>query len=347
MSRRAYTESKTLLASLLDGFEAKPSVRRHIAYVDYDGFKNIAEQDRLIRELREAERSGAVEIRRRRVSGADILAHVLLKDPVTLYRHLDRIPATVNVDNALVRVRSRSGLPATAVDTFDALAGAWARGVSSFGLKPGNVAGLLESLDLVLAVQQRAVDPAPSLLDYRTFSRGAGVRSKALEQRTATVIALLARLYPDLVESGLDPAESLAMWGITRLPQPLLASGPLAMDGKPLPDVDYWGVPAEVNDRLALSSPVNYLLTIENYASFVRHVREINGTRDGLIIYTGGFPARPILRQIVRLAVQASAPAFHWGDIDAGGLLIFRHLEKALAEVGFKLNPHMMRLAGC
>lgn len=41
------------------------------------------------------------------------------------------------------------------------------------------------------------------------------------------------------------------------------------------------------------------------YASFLRHVREVNGGRVGLVIFTAGFPARSHLRQIVRLATVA------------------------------------------
>jgi hypothetical protein len=45
----------------------------------------------------------------------------------------------------------------------------------------------------------------------------------------------------------------------------------------------------------------------------------------------------------VALAEQAKAPTFHWGDLDPGGLRIFRHLERALAPAGVSLQPHLMR----
>lgn len=114
------------------------------------------------------------------------------------------------------------------------------------------------------------------------------------------------------------------------------------MNDASLPKAIYHGVPPEDGARLGLLGPVRYVLTIENYASFVRHVREVNAAHDGLVIYTGGFPARPILKQIVRLAKLAAAPAFHWGDIDPGGVRIFRHLEDTLAAQGIRLAPHLM-----
>jgi hypothetical protein len=48
------------------------------------------------------------------------------------------------------------------------------------------------------------------------------------------------------------------------------------------------------------------------------------------------------LKQIVRLARLVDAPVFHWGDIDPGGLRIFRHLEEALDQSGIELAPHLM-----
>jgi len=156
-------------------------------------------------------------------------------------------------------------------------------------------------------------------------------------------VTLFDCFFPDLIQPSLDASEVLATFGIARMPQPLLLSGPLELDGMPLPITGYFGVPPEEGDRVGLAQPVIYMLTIENYASFIRHVREINSDRAGLVIYTGGFPARPVLKQIVRLAARVNAPVFHWGDMDAGGVRIFRHLEDALAPHQIPLTPHMMR----
>ena len=72
---------------------------------------------------------------------------------------------------------------------------------------------------------------------------------------------------------------------------------------------------------------------------------EINTDRSGLVVHTGGFPSRAHLQQILRLAGAAQAPLFHWGDIDGGGLRIFRHLESALALRKLQLRPHLMDAA--
>jgi hypothetical protein len=342
VSRSGFTSSNALLHDLLDRFEARPAVSRHLAYIDYDGFKNITEQDRMVRELDAIERGGGILVRRLR-DGTEIISHVRLAEADVLYRHLGRQPAAVGVTKAIALVRSRTGLPPTATIVLDELAGAWARGVSRFNLRANDAEGLSEVVELVLALNRRASDPTSTLIDYRTFSRASGVRSKALEQRIAAVVTLFDCFFPDLRQPTLDAFEVLATFGLARMPQPFLLSGPLELDGVPIPRIDYFGVPPEEGDRLGIAQPVIYMLTIENYASFIRHVREINTDRAGLVIYTGGFPARPVLRQIVRLAARVNAPVFHWGDMDAGGVRIFRHLEDALAPHQIPLTPHLMR----
>lgn len=73
------------------------------------------------------------------------------------------------------------------------------------------------------------------------------------------------------------------------------------------------GTPAECVGRISLYERPTYLLTIENFASFVRYVREIGHGDDGLVIYSGGFPSRPVMEAIARLARQAAVSTFHWG----------------------------------
>ena len=137
--------------------------------------------------------------------------------------------------------------------------------------------------------------------------------------------------------------EALASLGLLRLPQPFLASRPLALDGAPWPPVTYLGLPPDAVSRLTLIRPVDYVLTVENFTSFVRHAREVNQERGGLVLYSGGFPSRGALQAIVHLADRAKAPTFHWGGIDAGGLRVFRYLEAALRARGVMLRAHLMR----
>ena len=115
---------------------------------------------------------------RRRVDGVDGVAHVRLADPEVVYRHLDRQPAAISVDQALLHLRSRSDLPPSAAAALDDLASAWTRGVSRFTLGPGDAEGLAEAVELVLALHRRASDATSILMDYRTFSRMVGCVAK-------------------------------------------------------------------------------------------------------------------------------------------------------------------------
>jgi hypothetical protein len=90
---------------------------------------------------------------------------------------------------------------------------------------------------------------------------------------------------------------------------------------------------------LNLAAQPTFLLSVENYASFNRYVREIDD--GGLVIYTGGFPSSGMVDVLKSLlgAMDISLPFFHWGDIDPGGLRIFRFLEESLSR---RPQPYLM-----
>lgn len=343
MSRRVFSDVPAMLHDLLDRFEASPGAARLLAYIDEDGFTSVRDRDRFEQALDSVAATGGIQVQRRRVDGDVLIASVRLADPAPLYAHLARQPASEQTDAALASVRARDDLPEGVEPLIDEIAEAWSRGVRRFGLAPGDTRSLDRSLSLVNALALRAADAPASQLDFRTFSRHAGADSKALDRLSSTVAAIMTRLFPNLISSDqLDANELLATFGVTKMPQPLLISGPLRLGDKTLPDLGYYGFPPEEATRIQLARPVAYVLTIENYVSFVRHVRELNQDRSALIMYTGGFPARAHLGEIERLAVAADEPLFHWGDLDAGGVRIFRHLEDALARHRLVLKSHLM-----
>lgn len=164
-----------------------------------------------------------------------------------------------------------------------------------------------------------------------------------MERLASTVAQLLRRLAPAEIRPSAESAEEvIAGFGVVRLPQPLMLGGPLTMDGVPLPRLHYFGLPPEEASRIRLIRSPKYTLIVENFTSFVRHAREINGDGSALVIFSGGFPSREGLKAIVALAAMAAAPTFHWGDLDGGGVRIFQHLEAALAVQGVRLVPHLM-----
>lgn len=212
-----------------------------------------------------------------------------------------------------------------------------------FGLRPGQSALLEKLLGLANALIERADRPDSPQVDVRTFARDACGDSKALKANMLSVLAIVRRLRPDLVSgAAVEPAETLSTWGVVAMPHPLMISGALALDGIVMPTLNFFGLPPEDVARVTLGSPPAYVLTVENQASFVRHAREVNAHGAALVIYTGGFPSRAVLRAIVDLCERADAPTFHWGDLDAGGVRIFLHLEEALSARGIGLAPHLM-----
>ncbi|UIY29453.1 DUF2220 domain-containing protein [Neorhizobium galegae] len=93
--------------------------------------------------------------------------------------------------------------------------------------------------------------------------------------------------------------------------------------------------------RIGFDKPPAYALTIENFASFNRHVLEADPERVGLTLFVGGYPSLATQRALAELGsiLPESVPFFHWSDIDPDGTWIFRTIERAL---GRPLHPHLM-----
>jgi hypothetical protein len=343
MSRRGFSTIVSLIDDLLARHERKPAARNLIAAIDDDGFANIDQRDAFDEELAALAREGAIELiqagskTERRVTGAR------LKDAEVLYRKVGRLPAGEVAHQTVAELRSRPGLPAGAISLIDDVVSAWTRGVSHIGIRNGDARTLANVISLAIAIHNRMSGDPQAEQDFRTFSRLTVGDSKALENSLRPVAAAMAKIFAGMEEqTRLDPEELLASAGIRRLPQPILLHGDVSLDGRPFPVMPYVGIPTDCAGEINLLAKPDYVLTIENFTSFVRHVREVARLERALVIYSGGFPSRPTLATITRLAAQARAPTFHWGDMDAGGVRIFRHLERHLADVDIALRPHMM-----
>lgn len=340
MSRRAFTDAGSLLNDLLDRLEARPGTRKLLAYVDEAGFESVRHESECVARLDAAERAGAIAISRARSDGVLRIRHVMLTDATALYEHLRRIPSTMLVERALGDLLQH--VSPTMATVVQGVAESWRRNVSRFGLAPGDSKALLASVKLAEALRKRGTDSGLAEIDYRTFSRSTTDDSKALDRLKGSAIAMLRLAYPENVPAELDDDAALNWLGVVRFPQPFLVSGPIAVSGAYVGSLTYVGVPAHEAKSVTLSRPVRYVLLIENFTSFVRHARELNAEKAALVIYSGGFPSRGALRAIVDLCEMAGAPTFHWGDLDAGGGMIFRHIEVALAAVAVNLLPHLM-----
>jgi len=343
MSRRGFSTIASLVDGLLARHERSPAAKNLTAAIDDGGFSTVDLRDGFDEELSALEREGGIELIRagpkteRRVTG------VRLKDAGVLYRKVDRRPSAELAQASVEELRSRPGLPAGAVGLIDDAVAAWARGVSHIGIRSGDGRTLRDVIGLAMALHARLSGDPQAEQDFRTFSRLTVGDSKALERNVRQVAFAMGRIFGGLEDqSRLDPEELLAGAGIRRLPQPILLHGEISLDGRAFPAMPYVGIPTDCASGIGLLSRPDYILTIENFTSFVRHVREVARPGRALVVYAGGFPSRPTLGTITRLAAEARVPTFHWGDMDPGGVRIFRHLETHLASVGVSLRPHLM-----
>lgn len=341
MTRRAFAAADALLRYLLDRHEAGGGESRPVAAIDQHGFGSVAERDAFDAELAGLEDAGAVRLIRKGPKRDKLVTGVRLTDPARVYAHLGRTPSDDQVDALLAGLRARFDFDEAALGLVDDVASAWRRGVGRAGIPRGDAGVLAHVLDLARAIGAR-LDSGAGELDYRTFSRAAVGDSKALERNVRQVAWALARLYPGLAIVGAEADELMAGLGLAKLPQPVLIGGALATPDGLFPPLPFVGIPPEAIPSLTLVRRPSYVLSVENYVSFVRHAREVGALDGGLTIYSGGFPSRPALDAIVGLSAAAQVPVFHWGDMDAGGVRIFQYLEQALAARGLALRPHLM-----
>lgn len=214
----------------------------------------------------------------------------------------------------------------------------WSRNKPMNGLSPGDCQTarlLILALEAVAAGRQRN-------LDLRTFSTRELGNSKAIEKLLAKFAAIWKKYHPE--DSDLDTDELAQTLGLVKFPLPLLLRGPIVLHLEQR-EVDcrdiqpYIGLPPQSIWGIGTGSLPDYVLTIENLASFNRYAAEVPD--NGLIVYTAGFPA-PGIGDFLRnldTSLPANIPFYHWGDIDEGGLKIFAYVQTFL---GRTLLPHLM-----
>nr|WP_249788621.1 Wadjet anti-phage system protein JetD domain-containing protein [Bradyrhizobium sp. G127] len=125
-------------------------------------------------------------------------------------------------------------------------------------------------------------------------------------------------------------------------------AGPVRLAGVDFAGLVYVGLPPEQAPAIEPAGAIRSILTIENLASFNRHVREALQV-DDVVVYTGGFPSRAVAAALVAISRWPGISRIHhWGDIDEGGLRIALHLTSlvSIPVLPHLMNPALARLHG-
>ncbi|WFU40335.1 DUF2220 family protein [Bradyrhizobium sp. CB82] len=327
------------LERLLERSERNPDRSRPAtAAPEYDRLSTAQLVSRFHDLMAAAERFGAVEVQRGKRERGHLIERVRVRDPELLARHLGRptAPATAQrVRQDLLPVAA-AGEP-WVVTLLDEMTAKWSRGETAYRLTAAQADAATEFFTLLASISREEARG----LDARTFSLKATDDTKTFDRHASRLAAVIA------VRIGQPGAAADVVWthiGLERFSHPVHMRGPIAVEGGIGRLIDgrakpFASVHPEMLSQLSILERPTAILTIENYASFNRQVREIE---DGsLVVYTGGFPTAGVielLAKVLRL-LPAELPFLHWGDVDAGGLRIFRNLEQNLPRGP---RPHLM-----
>jgi hypothetical protein len=327
------------LERLLERSERNPDRSRPAsAAPEYDRLSTAQQISRFHDQLAAAERFGAVEVQRGKRDRGHLIERVRVLDPELLAGHLGR-PTAPEVAR---RVRDEL-FPVAAtgdpwvVSLLDEMTARWARSEAAYRLTAAQADSAKEFFALLASISRQEARG----LDARTFSQKATNDTKAFDRHASRLAAVLG------VRIGQPGAAADVVWahiGLERFSHPVHLKGPVAVEGASGRLVDgrakpFASIHPEMLSQLSILERPTAVLTIENYASFNRQVREIE---DGsLVVYIGGFPAAGVIELLAKVltAVPADVPFLHWGDVDAGGVRIFRYLEENLPRGP---RPHLM-----
>jgi hypothetical protein len=328
-------KARELLGILLDRVEERPDRTRPASEPAPADFQSAEDRDAFLRVLADAERSGGVSVVRARGEARHMVNRVQLRDASLLYAFLGRPPASElareSIANLRLHVTPRTPDASQAVET---IASGWLQGGRPFGLARDSVpkaAEFILALDAVLG--REPLDRR----DLRTYSGQVTGDTKLLERQAGRIVSFFKST--GRLDAELSDVEAMASLGLEKFPQPVLISGPVRVGAADFAQLLYVGVAPEQASSIEASTPVKSVLTIENLASFNRHVREVKQNGD-VVVYTGGFPSRTVVAALVAISRWPGLRAiYHWGDVDEGGLRIALTL---CSTVSIPIVPHLM-----
>jgi hypothetical protein len=285
--------------------------------------------------LEGAERIGAVALVRGAGNRRDVIERVRLLDADRLARDLGMTRAGTRTAAAVAAARQaaagREGLDPAIEDA----ARKWEKGSDWYRL-PAEP----ELVRTVFAAAAGLLDIAFGT-HFRAASAQTSGSSKFLERHGTAVCAILRRALALPDDTRQD--EIWETLGLVKFGHPICLRAPVSFADRTGIGVSGRGFPWNAVNPDIVASCVSaggdpeFIMTVENWTSFNGQCREV---KRGAVIYTHGFPSPPIRMLVARMAaLWPKAPFFHWGDVDAGGLLIADSIRKA---AGRPIRLHLM-----
>jgi hypothetical protein len=307
---------------------------------NYFAVTDLAGRDAIHAYLANAAADGGVTLDWGRRAAAQDLQRIRIKDA-------DRLAAWLGVSRASAQANAiEQVLGPLLADAPGWLREAYAQALDQWRLggSPFRVSGAdLTAATKLFRIARAVAEGAQEELDLRRFSVRLLGDSKAVESMLGRLGGLLRR-NPEWSQWE-DDADLFRALGLEKFPPPLFIKGPLALDyGGTQWDLTplrpYVALSPETVADIRPTTPVPYLLSIENLASFQRHIREVQDW--GVVIYTAGFPAPALVQVLGELDrhLPGSCPFYHWGDRDVGGLRIYAKVLAACP--AHTVQPHLM-----
>jgi Uncharacterized protein conserved in bacteria C-term(DUF2220) len=273
-------------------------------------------------ELTELERQASVKLHWKKWQEGNWLESVDLRDAEKIYKHVRRSPRSNLTEHLLTLLDDYASSVSWLGSWHDEVRRKVQAGkaVAPFRLEDG-----LWNRDVLMLVK------AVAELDDSTLERSLSVKlfknSKWLESLRPALLSVLRRYAPDATLFEGNDNALLESFGLLRVPEYVLVSGSLVVDGVDISSFVSVGLPATLLRSARLESKAKRIVTIENQTSFESLAALC--PIDTLLVFSGGF-ASPTIISLLRFL---SLPLYHWGDIDVGGLRILAHLRSQLGTV--------------
>lgn len=307
------------------------------SFPDYLQLRSASEKAECNAAFLLAEHRGAISVRWDARAGDRAHAERLdLVDGQVLAKHLGATPRWEAVDVAREALR----LHLARYLVLEGVVDCWRRGVTARGTKPSDVSDWLDAIRIVEYCETLKGQDVP----VRRASAKLFGNSKRIQQ--------LSALIDVLIQGGVgaptrDEEEVLQELGLVRFPPTLMLAADaevVCAAGTVKVVAPYLGLAPMAVQAFHISKNVRCLMTVENLTTFHEATQRHSERRDIAVLYTGGMPS-PSWRRVYTLLLQAlpaTAPVFHWGDVDAGGFRIAGHLASLCEAAGRRLRLHSM-----